>query len=293
MRLNDEQFDRLWAKQAVNEFNNLEYREFLKQYNSSSDEKISPKQDATANKDDAEIQLTEACAKPTTSGDNDYNLPRPPSRTGTAEGNRGHVMRSATPIVNADSAEAKVKTLVFKHWQEIQRECRKIDADGSGCVLPDEFVGILDNFGVMLSLEDARQLMVKYDLGENAGKFSYRDFLRHFILTLKPQEEGILRRRKIHTARLPVDTGKESASFIEAMVKLRERILHCWKEMRRSFRMIDSRGDGFVTPSIFRQVLRQFAINLSEEDFFHMLSFYDHGMRGRVPYNDFIRAFLQ
>ena len=45
--------------------------------------------------------------------------------------------------------------------------------------------------------------------------------------------------------------------------------------------------------NIFLQILRQFSINLSEEDFYHLMSFYDHQMKGRVPYNDFIRAFLQ
>ena len=59
----------------------------------------------------------------------------------------------------------------------------------------------------MLSLEDARELMTKYDIGGNAGKFSYREFLRHFILTLKPQDEGLLKRRKIHAARLPVSSS--------------------------------------------------------------------------------------
>jgi len=57
----------------------------------------------------------------------------------------------------------------------------------------------------MLSLEEARNLMIKYDLGERATGFCYRDFLRHFILTLKPQEESLLRRPKIPMAKLPVN----------------------------------------------------------------------------------------
>jgi len=53
---------------------------------------------------------------------------------------------------------------------------------------------------------------------------------------------------------LQLDTGKESESFIEAMVNLRERILQCWKEMRRALRMIDIRKEGCVSPGAFRQV---------------------------------------
>ena len=35
----------------------------------------------------------------------------------------------------------KLKPLVYRNWQKIQRECRKLDTDKSGTILPDEFVG--------------------------------------------------------------------------------------------------------------------------------------------------------
>lgn len=41
------------------------------------------------------------------------------------------------------------------------------------------------------------------------------------------------------------------------------------------------------------QVLRQYSINLSEEEFFHVLEYYDKTLSSRVAYNDFLRAFLQ
>ncbi|XP_076811807.1 EF-hand calcium-binding domain-containing protein 6-like [Clavelina lepadiformis] len=300
MRLTDDQFDRVWARQSVNEFNNIEYREFLKKYGDQdqNETKELSKHDAKATE---EKDLTNGSIPRLPTEVNENALPpRPPSRLGTSDSmlsvrlaSAVGSIRSSTPLVNAESAESKIKTLVYKHWQDIQRECRKLDSDGTGTVLPDEFVGLLDHFGVMLSIEEARQLMLKYNMGEKEGKFSYREFLRHFILTLKPHDEGLLKRRKIHTARLPIDTGKENASFVEAMVRLRERILLCWKEMRRTFRIMDTRAEGFVSPASFRQVLRQFSINMSEDDFFHLLSFYDPKMSGRLPYNDFIRAFLQ
>lgn len=41
------------------------------------------------------------------------------------------------------------------------------------------------------------------------------------------------------------------------------------------------------------QVLRQYSINLSEEEFFHILEYYDRTLSSRLSYNDFLRAFLQ
>lgn len=42
-----------------------------------------------------------------------------------------------------------------------------------------------------------------------------------------------------------------------------------------------------------RQVLRQYSINLSEEEFFHILEYYDKTLSSKISYNDFLRAFLQ
>lgn len=41
------------------------------------------------------------------------------------------------------------------------------------------------------------------------------------------------------------------------------------------------------------QVLRQYSINLSEEEFFHVLEYYDKSLSSKISYNDFLRAFLQ
>lgn len=41
------------------------------------------------------------------------------------------------------------------------------------------------------------------------------------------------------------------------------------------------------------QVLRQYSVNLSEEEFFHILEYYDKTLTSKISYNDFLRAFLQ
>ena len=56
-------------------------------------------------------------------------------------GSLGSLDRRSTPLVNAESAEMKLKPLVYRNWQKIQKECRKLDRNKSGCILPDDFVG--------------------------------------------------------------------------------------------------------------------------------------------------------
>lgn len=275
MRLNDKQFDQLWAQQTVNEFNNLEYRDFLKKYSTPL---------ASPSKPTGIVErANEACV--------------PASRPMSAVSSRDRLSLCsqqrtafASDFVTTDD---RVKTLVYKQWKEIQRECKKLDTEMTGTIPSDEFIAVLDKFGLFLPLDDARQLMMKFDYGSNIGLFNYCEFLRHYILTLKPQDDGLLQRRRLHASKVPIDTGRESKSFIEAMIKLREKVLHSWKELRRSFRSIDAKAEGVVTPSQFRQVLMQCSIDLSEDDFFHLVSFYDHSMLGKIRYNDFIKAFLR
>ena len=66
-----------------------------------------------------------------------------------------------------------------------------------------------------------------------------------------------------------------------------------WKEMRRELRKLDSLGTGSVRSLDFRQVLRQFSANLTESEFFELLSFYDTRMDGNISYNDFLRSYLK
>lgn len=81
--------------------------------------------------------------------------------------------------------------------------------------------------------------------------------------------------------------------FYAAMLRVRDCVVQNWKEMRRNFRGIDPGNLGTVEALDFRRVLRQFNINLSEEEFYHLVSYYDKSMSGVINYNDFIRAYLQ
>lgn len=92
---------------------------------------------------------------------------------------------------------------------------------------------------------------------------------------------------------LQMSAGHTSENFFDAMVRVRDCVLDNWKEMRRVFRNTDNHNTGVVDSLQFRQILRQFNVNLSEEEFFHLLSYYDKNLDGNISYNDFIRAYLQ
>ncbi|VDI45640.1 Hypothetical predicted protein [Mytilus galloprovincialis] len=284
MRTSDEQFEKLWGSLPINDFGNLDYKEFLRRYAGDKPE------------------LKQSVQRPSST------MPRacPPSRAMSRSmtqldfgrsGSRMQMSRArsrlSTPMINAETAENILKNTVFRNWKNIQRHCRNQDQQNTGTIKVEQLRDILIANGVDMPEEEFFDLMTKYDLKEN-GTFAYVEFLRHFILSLKPKEEtNLMSRRKLPPTRASMSAGHTSNNFFDAMIRVRDCVLEHWKEMRRTFRNVDSGNTGIVDSLEFRQILRQFNVNLSEEEFFHLLSYYDKNLDGKVSYNDFIRAYLQ
>ena len=68
-----------------------------------------------------------------------------------------------------------------------------------------------------LEESDFENIFVKYDI-RNTGNFCYNDFLRHFVLSLRPPENSLLARKKLQKARLSVSTIKVSVIRINQKV---------------------------------------------------------------------------
>lgn len=56
---------------------------------------------------------------------------------------------------------------------------------------------------------------------------------------------------------------------------------------------LDKCGSGTCSLLQFREMMRKFKIDLSEEDYFHLFSFYDKLLTGKVCYISFLRAHLE
>lgn len=72
-------------------------------------------------------------------------------------------------------------------------------------------------------------------------------------------------------------------------------IIYMTKVLRVNFSLqaLDKSGAGTCSLPEFRQMMRKFKIDLNEEEFFHLFSFYDKNMTGKISYNDFLRVHLE
>ncbi|XP_038199262.1 EF-hand calcium-binding domain-containing protein 6 isoform X2 [Arvicola amphibius] len=287
--LTDEQFDRLWSEMPVNAKGRLKYQDFLSRF---STERAPSTPMAAGDSGDSTVAQRGSSAPEASQGTRStVHSPRAP-RTGLKSRSYPSTPLGTPPLQNCEPIESKLRKQIQGCWRELLKECKEKDRNKQGSVTAAEFLALVEKFKLDISKEESQQLLVKYDL-KNNGKFAYCDFIQSCVLLLKAKETSLMRRMRIQNADKMKEAGVETQSFYSALLRIQPKIVHCWRPMRRTFKTYDENGTGLLSVADFRKVLRQYSINLSEEEFFHVLEYYDKSLSSKISYNDFLRAFLQ
>ena len=61
-----------------------------------------------------------------------------------------------------------------------------------------------------------------------------------------------------------------------------------WKNLRRAFKKLDTKNEGYLSIPEFRSVLKLANVILDEEEVYHLLSQFDEDLSGKIPYNKFL-----
>ncbi|XP_063519179.1 EF-hand calcium-binding domain-containing protein 6 isoform X4 [Pongo pygmaeus] len=290
--LTDEQFDRLWNEMPVNAKGRLKYPDFLNRF--SSETAATP----MATGDSAAAQRGSSVPDVSEGTRSALSLPTQELRPGSKSQSHPCTPASTTeipgtpPLQNCDPIESRLRKRIQGCWRQLLKECKEKDVARQGDINASDFLALVEKFNLDISKEECQQLIIKYDL-KNNGKFAYCDFIQSCVLLLKAKESSLMHRMKIQNAHKMKEAGAETSSFYSALLRIQPKIVHCWRPMRRTFKSYDEAGTGLLSIADFRTVLRQYSINLSEEEFFHILEYYDKTLSSKISYNDFLRAFLQ
>ncbi|XP_041820351.1 EF-hand calcium-binding domain-containing protein 6 [Chelmon rostratus] len=281
LRLINDQFERVWSQMPANEQRKLQCREPLKRAGALDE---TPHTEAAS--PSPEPRDTKSCC-PDIAGatlQRTKSAPQCTSRRPASVGRPG----TGSPL---GSVERRLRGAVQRCWREIQRNCTKEDPQQEGHISAASFLDILRSLGIDLTREQLVQLAVKFDIMNN-GCVSYHNFLRHFLLNLKPAEaKRAFERRELP---LPVTTsqGVLSKDCVKVMLRIYGVVRSSWTSVRRRFLTADRTRAGTVSVQDFRKVLRHFSVHLSEEEFFHLSSYFDANTTGKICYNSFLWAFL-
>ncbi|XP_042191044.1 EF-hand calcium-binding domain-containing protein 6 isoform X2 [Callorhinchus milii] len=279
MHLTEEQFENLWNLLPLNDFGNLEYHKFLKQFTSEKPAGAEPR---SPGKPGSSSHAEAATSRPRTiAGKVEEGFPRPGSSTS-----------SQTTLRNCETIEQKLRKHMYMFWKEIEKECKHKDSERQGQIDIADFLEIMEKFCIKIKPDEMQCLIDKYQVHSN-GRFGYTDFLHHFVLMLKPQETSLLHRVKIPQPKIPLNPGVQHLIFTHFMMRIQARVTECWKLMRRTFKNYDDDACGCISLHSFKQVLQQYGIFMSEEEYYHLSTYYDKDLKGIISYNEFLRAFLR
>ncbi|XP_051818209.1 EF-hand calcium-binding domain-containing protein 6 isoform X1 [Antechinus flavipes] len=300
--LSDEQFESLWNELPLNSEGRLKYQEFLNKFN--MEKTLSPPASVESLKrsggttPEAEaapqgpVPTAPGSSAPGSSAPGSASRPQTIHESAPATASSTASRAWVPPLQNLEVIETKLRKKMQGFWKEMLKECKEKDVDKQGEITVADFQALVDKYNLDISKEECQHLITKYDL-KNNGKFAYCDFFQSCVLLLKPKETSLMQRMKIQQVYMMKGAGTQSASFYAALLRIQPKILHCWRPMRRTFKSYDESGTGLLSIADFRKVLRQYGINLSEEEFFHILEYYDKTLSSKISYNDFLRAFLQ
>ncbi|NXL09618.1 EFCB6 protein, partial [Mesembrinibis cayennensis] len=177
----------------------------------------------------------------------------------------------STPIPNCETIENKIRKNIQHSWRGILKACQEKDVSKLGEIPVSDFLDIAEKFNLDLSEGEINQITTKYTLKKN-GRFAYYDFLKSCILLLKPQESSLLQRVIIQKPQKLVGTR---------LIKIKITIFFHFILYRQ----------GISWPVSI--VLHEYSINLTEEELFNILEYYDKTLSSKISYNDFLRAFVQ
>ncbi|XP_063052437.1 EF-hand calcium-binding domain-containing protein 6 [Engraulis encrasicolus] len=312
MRLTSEQFDNLWNILPVNGGGNLEIREFLKRFSGDvkvfDDQVIQHRQGPTSSPPPPPLPplLSSVSPRPLLSSVSETNILRRPKTSScsvrTAEAGEGESSdqtrrpysagaRSAASSLNPDPVVSmRVTSSIHSCWKVILQRCRQRDTYRLGEIDAGDFQGILKEVHIQMTPLEFEQLMAKYGVNTDE-RIRYSDFLRHFVLSHKPAVPRLLRRNILHLTKMP-SAEPPSTQCVEAMLRIHGTIHQFWRSLKQSFLAFDKARSRKISVQNFRRVLRLYHINLSEEEFFHITSYFDKDMSGKIYYNEFLGTFL-
>ncbi|KAI4880704.1 hypothetical protein NFI96_018440 [Prochilodus magdalenae] len=282
MRLTVDQFEKLWKMLPVNAFGRLDYREFLKKFSGEIQEQEKPDHLFPSESSPAvlpQCPKSASCILERSKVSTPEQLKRPATVCG----------RISVPL-DSEAVERRLRFQIRSCWREVQRRCREADTGRTGEIDKDAFLDILENHHIDLTKSQFEQLSEKYNISKK-GHVSYSEFLQHFVLMLKPQANTCTGRRKLHLPRTPMSAGPLSRQGVDALLRLFGPVQLNWRSIRRTFVSHDKEHTGKISIQDFRKVLRQYNVNISEEDFFHLTSFFDKNISGNISYNEFLSIF--
>ncbi|XP_063405339.1 EF-hand calcium-binding domain-containing protein 6-like isoform X4 [Mytilus trossulus] len=186
----------------------------------------------------------------------------------------------------------KVKPDVISNWEGLKSVFKYIDKNGCATVNYNEITEVMESMKFNLSAEELKELILRFDLQKN-GRFHYLEFMKCFSNRPVPASRYKTLVYSKHAHKLEQkqrDIG--SATVAQVINNMRKKMMNEHRNLKRAFKKMDRQNRGYLSVIDFKKVLTTCKVSFSNEDFYHILSEFDHNMTGKISYQDFLTTFM-
>ncbi|XP_028399843.1 EF-hand calcium-binding domain-containing protein 6-like [Dendronephthya gigantea] len=211
----------------------------------------------------------------------------PPKR-----GDSDFMMRSNKLNSDVDMLFDQLRSKVDLNWERLQAEFKSLDPGGSGCIGREDFKDIIQILCLEITDYEADLIAKKFE-NKKDGRVSYISFLEPFSRRRRTYRnetnmQGIMMNQ--HDSQLANAFGSKAEKGLPTLTaRLREKLSDDWMTLRRAFKKLDKRNEGYLDMAEFRSVLQLCNIVLNEDEVLELLTQLDDKMEGRVNYKDFLK----
>jgi len=191
--------------------------------------------------------------------------------------NNNYIQKSLSAI----DIEEKIKLQLQNQWKSFSKSCRALDQSNTGEIPISKVKDLLESHNIVLSTEEMMTAIGRYDSGN--GRVKYMDWIKRYMMQSSDQNRCIPVSKSFET---------ENTYLNILIVRLKREIRDEWKQVRRMFKANDRSATGTCTAMELKQTLQKFKILVNDEEFYHLMTYFDKNMTGKVNYNEFLKVLL-
>merc|ERR1712066_83007 len=156
-------------------------------------------------------------------------------------------------LLRAQSDQTMSADDIPKEQQALLKQCfDRFDSQKNGCISAEAVGGILSMMGLKFSRDELKGIIQEIDI-DGSGEIEFEEFLVLAAKFLMEEDEADIQ-----------------------------------KELKEAFRLYDKEGNGYITTSILREILREIDPNLSEDELDEMIDEIDGDRSGTVDFDEFM-----
>ncbi|XP_021340302.1 EF-hand calcium-binding domain-containing protein 6-like isoform X3 [Mizuhopecten yessoensis] len=221
----------------------------------------------------------------------------PPSRTASAASFPPPPPSAPASIMSTKSVRTKellvkVKENVINNWEGLKSVFKFIDRNGFANITMKEMLDIMDSMNFCLTSDEKKELCQRFDLQRN-GRFHYLEFMKCYSQRPENSEraKSFVYSKHTHTLTKKQRNGS-TITVARVLSEMRDKLMAENSNLRRAFKKLDISRNGYLSVGDFRRALKSCNVEVSNEDFYHLMSEFDCNLTGRISYDNFLGTFI-